>query len=238
VKVEPSAKRVAALAGPIAAVVVVTSLTLRLFFVNGYLQDNPTLVNEMLNVDAEGNAPTWFASMLLFSCALTAFAIHLRVDETKAQRAWLGFSGLAAFVSVDEAASLHEQLGQPVRDLLGTSGLLYFSWVLVAIPAIVFFAIALRPVLGPLLRTERSWFLGSLGLLISGAIIGEMFSGLAVEDQESPAYIIITHFEEGLEFAGAVATLYSLLRILTRLSSGQQRRESIMAPSREVPSAS
>jgi hypothetical protein len=202
----------------LAALTVSVSLILRLVWVNGGLQSFDASINKILNVDAEGNLPTWYATVLVFSCALVAFSIHAFVDR-RSMWAWRGFAALLVFISVDEAASLHEHLIEPLRGLFDTSGVLYYAWVLAAIPAIVGAGIVLRPMMTPLLASEERRILGAMGMMVFGAVGFEMLSGLAADDLESVTYVLITHAEEALEFFGAVLLLNGLLRTHERLSA-------------------
>ena len=81
----------------------------------------------LLSLSAEGNLPTWAASSLLLCCALTAGAIATRLAPGTAwRRHWWGVMVGLGFVSLDEIAGLHEQLG----GTFGTGGVLYFDWVI------------------------------------------------------------------------------------------------------------
>jgi hypothetical protein len=43
---------------------------------------------------------------------------------------WIILSIIFLFLSVDNISSIHERLATPTRYLLGTSGFLYYAWVI------------------------------------------------------------------------------------------------------------
>ena len=43
---------------------------------------------------------------------------------------WTRLALVFVYLSLDEALSFHERLNRPVRDLLDTSGALYYAWVI------------------------------------------------------------------------------------------------------------
>ena len=91
----------------------------------------------------EANVPTLYSSVaLLSSSMLLAFIALAHKRNGSSSLPWVGLALVFLFLSVDEIASIHEKLGGPVRELLGTSGLLYFAWFIpYGIALLVFVAI-------------------------------------------------------------------------------------------------
>lgn len=73
-----------------------------------------------MNVSHEASIPAWYSSLLLLSCAIllfiTTYAIHVEGGRSKWYWGLLGLIFL--YLSIDEAAELHEILTVPMRDLL------------------------------------------------------------------------------------------------------------------------
>ena len=67
----------------------------------------------LVSVGGENNIPTWYSTILLFSVSLSCLAIYffehkvIRCDHSW-HLFWLGFGGVYCFLSLDEAARLHE----------------------------------------------------------------------------------------------------------------------------------
>ena len=212
----------------VAATILAASLAGRLLYVSGYLQSFDFTINELLNVDAEANPPTWFAAMQLFAAGLLALSLAELRNDTQ-RWGWYLVAGTLTLMSLDEVSSLHEELGRPLRDALGTSGIFYFAWVLVAIPFVITMAVVLRRLLSSLAKQERRLFFAASGLYFCGAIGGEMVSGIVADDQESVGYVFITHVEEGLEYLGVAMLIYALGTII--VGSKHQAR---MDPVRQI----
>ena len=201
----------------ISALSILVSLVLRLMWVSGRLQGMNFTINELLNVDAEGNPPTWFGSMMLFTSALLALAIAQKNSGAQG-RGWYILAAALTWMSLDESSSLHEQAGRPLRDLFDTSGVLYFAWVLLAIPLVLVIGALVLPVLSSLKGLEKRNLFIAGGLYLAGALGGEMVSGLESDDFQSSRYVIVTHTEEALEFAGAAFLIFALSSIAIRMS--------------------
>jgi len=78
-----------------------------------------------LNVDSELTPWSWFQSTLLFVCAallaVAAVAAHRR--RARYVRHWVVLSLCLLWVSIDEAAAIHELTIGPLHDALGTGGI-------------------------------------------------------------------------------------------------------------------
>jgi hypothetical protein len=173
-------------------------------------------LTEFFNVSHEANLPSWFSTMLLMSVALLS-ALIARLGQ-KSRRYWAAFSILFLYLSLDEAAVIHEMLTTPLREALQLGGFLYFSWLLVGIP----FAIVVGLLLLPFLRslpapTLRLMLLAAL-LYLGGAALIEAISA-AVWDANngtSLLYSAISTLEEFLEMQGVILLIYSLMRYLNQ----------------------
>ena len=97
----------------------------------------------LFTVDMEGNIPAYFSSLLHLSSALliSLIAFDARHKGSADRVKWAGMAAIFLFLSMDEASSMHELLTYPVRELLGTSGILYFAWV---VPAMIILTILAR----------------------------------------------------------------------------------------------
>ncbi len=215
----------------VAALIVAVSLLGRLLYVTGHLQGFDYSINDLFNVDAEANPPTWFGSMMLFAASMLSLSIAgMRVEIE--QRAWYLLAGTLALMSLDEAATLHEQAVSPLRDALDTSGIFYFAWVLLGIPFVIGMGLVLRPLFRSLADIDKQNLITAAALYFSGALGGEMVSGLAADDQDSVSYVLITHVEESLEYLGAAMLIYALTSIIvTSNSAVRSSTEHVVASS-------
>ncbi|MGV8909909.1 MAG: hypothetical protein ACOH1Y_13075 [Propionicimonas sp.] len=164
--------------------------------------------------DLEGNIPTWFSSILLFLCAERAWwvASAARASGNRWHRHWRGLSFIFAYLSLDELAQIHEQVGVALRESLSLGGVLRFAWVVVAVPLVIVFAFFyLRFLMAQPLWTRVAFTVS--GVIYVGAAAGmEMVGALLVNafGFQSLAYAAVSAVEEGAEMLGAVLFLGAL----------------------------
>ena len=159
-----------------------------------------------LSLSYEANLPTWLSSSLLLACAVTAGAIA--AQRPPWHRHWWGIVGVLAWMSLDEAAEIHEHLG----GLIGTHGLLYFDWVIPAACVVALLAGIYVPFVRALAPTTRNRLLVAAAIYIAGALVMEMPLGWWTErhGSEGLGYGLIDWIEETLEMVGATLALVAL----------------------------
>ncbi|TXR56399.1 hypothetical protein [Quadrisphaera setariae] len=176
----------------------------------------------LVDLDEEGNLPTYFSAALLAATA-AGLAVAAALVRARGLRAWpLAVpAAVAALLSVDELASLHEQLAL-LADLLGVDAGLRFSWV---VPGVVVAAVVGAGLLlvarrmAPRLRW-RLVVAGAvylLGALVVETVTGGMFRPAppgGLEPVQSTAYVLLNAVEEGLEMVGALLALRAVLLAL------------------------
>jgi hypothetical protein len=160
-----------------------------------------------LSLSYEGNLPTWFASMLLFSCALAAGAIAL--TRPAWHRHWWAIAAVATWMSIDEAAELHEHLG----GYIGTSGVLYFDWVIPATAIVGLLALVFLPFMRALHAPTRTRLIIAGLVYVGGALVMELPLGWWTEQHGTDGfdYAVIDWVEETLELVGASLALVALV---------------------------
>ena len=177
-----------------------------------------------LYVDSEQSLPTLFAVLLILAAALLMSLIaaaHRRL-RSRDTWCWASASGLAFLLALDEYLSLHEQLIEPLRELLGgdeAPALLYYAWVVPGVVAVAVVTAVFVPFLRRLPERSRKQFLLSAALYLSGAIGMEMVGGAidsSAGDREGYAYVAVTTAEEALEMVAVALLLYALLDYVSR----------------------
>lgn len=182
----------------------------------------------LFTLDLEQNVPTWFSSFLILLSSMLLAVISL-TPQSNTDRSCLYWGSLAAlflFLSIDEAAGIHELLMSPVRKFFNTSGFFYFAWVipaslLVLTCAIIYWRFLLSLPKGIMLRMIVAAF-----IYVSGAIGMEMVSGAVrsyngeTEGTRSLTYEMVVIIEESLEMIGMAFFIYTLLIYLASQKSG------------------
>ena len=176
---------------------------------------------QKFNLDAENNVPTWFSSTCLFLCAVALAAITLleRVRRSKLAAHWFALSVVFALLSLDEEASFHEMLVDPLRALLHTNGPFFFAWVIPGGLFVIGFVITFVGFLRGLDPYTRRSFVLAGAVYVSGALGMEMVGSnyYASHGLNADAtYMSLAFVEEILEMSGTILFLRALLSYVER----------------------
>ncbi len=208
----------ALLRGLLVCLLIVTAL--HLMVVASYAQGHDFRGATRFYFDNEGNLPAYFSTFILFVAAvlLSVIALFKRADEDRFFRHWLMMAWLFFAMALDEALSFHELLIDPLRSMLGLSGLMRFSWVIVGAVFVLVFVVAYVPFLMHLKRSLRCLFFASGVVYVTGAIGFEVLGGPYYEVYEaggsSFAYMVLMTIEEILEMCGILLFIHTLLTYL------------------------
>ena len=197
--------------GLVLACVAVTGQT-ALYLVHVYVLDRSFWIMEL----DEGPLVTWATSVTTFSAGLLALLVGFLVPSERMRGPVIAVG--AAFMSFDDAASVHERISYRIADTLEISRtyiqiiwpVLYFP--LLATVAILLFQITRHN------RCARSLYLTGLGAL-AAAVVFEV-AGLALGDMSLSAWpwTLETVLEEGAETGGwiVIATAVAV-RLMTAM---------------------
>ncbi|WP_137681751.1 hypothetical protein [Aurantiacibacter suaedae] len=167
--------------------------------------------------------PSWASSIVMLTCAIALSLTAWSESRTGSPfaRGWWIISFAFFALSLDEIVMVHElsgiilQRAAPGVEELG--GIFHYSWVLIAIPVVAFFAAIMFRWFLVLGRRTQMQFLLSGAIFLSGAIGLEM-AGAALDaatSENGMTYFMLTSIEESLELLGI--SLF-LLAILERFS--------------------
>ena len=222
VTISVSPGKCAALLGWIVACVVVLSLAAS--FLSFVTLTDPLLdhmresIVRLTWVDGEANIPSWFSASLLLTAALLLAAIAAAERRIGGERVaqWVTLCVIFLFLSLDETAQLHELSIVPVRQGIGTSGLLYYAWILPAGACVSVFVLAYLRFLTQLPARTRRLLLSAGAVYVGGALGIESISGwqAAAHGEHNPGYHLIITLEELCEMTGLVLFIYALLDYL------------------------
>jgi hypothetical protein len=166
------------------------------------------------NFNAESSIPAWYSSMLMAAAALLLLAI---AASTEGRHRWRALAVVFFCLSADEAISIHERLVLPIREALGLSGFLYFSWVVAAAPLLVLGALYFRPLVNSLQAPVRMQVIVSGTVFVAGAFGFELVGGYVTSAGLGKVAIALSvTAEEILEITGLTLFLSALVNLLAR----------------------
>ena len=171
----------------------------------------------LFDLDEENNIPTFFSTSLLLIADLLLWIITIVKRTSRAPYAfgWTILALIFLCLAVDEAASIHELLDRPVKELLGNraSGIFYYSWVIPSMAFTLFLGLFLSKFMLHLPTQTLSFFVLAAVLYIGGAIGVELIGGRYDEQHgfQNLPYAMIVTIEEALEMAGLIVFIYALM---------------------------
>ncbi len=175
-----------------------------------------TIVQDLrqFDLDAENSVPAWWGSSAMLLAALLLYTLGAqawRVGD-RLWRLWTIMAFVFVALSIDEAASFHEGVIDPLRSAFGFGGFLFYAWVVPAFICVAGLGLVLLPLLRDLPRGLFVRFAIYGALFVFGALGMEMLGGwLDYNGYRMSAYYALTiSVEEGLELLGVslfVATL-------------------------------
>ena len=174
----------------------------------------------LLNLDRENNIPTWYSSsaLLLSAILLAVIGLSNKREGNLYAFHWLGLAAIFLYLSLDEAAGLHEQMGILLKPMQEATGyihgvFLYDPWLIVGVMFVLIVALSYLRFLAALSVKIRSLFLLAGTLYIGGALGTETLGNRRVylDGYEDFTYAMFVACEEGLEMLGVVVFIYALL---------------------------
>lgn len=173
-------------------------------------------LGRLFYVGIEKNIPTYFSGAILFSAfVLLTFIAVVEIQRKTSWRCHWGMLAVGFLVmTIDELLSFHERLSSIVRPLLKgeTYGVFFFSWVVVAIPVVLFLALFFVRFWWKLPQKSKITFLFAAIVYLSGCLGFEMIEGYYAEKYGiNTTYIIVEAMEEGLEMFGIIIFIWGLL---------------------------
>lgn len=172
---------------------------------------------ELANINREANIPTWYATALLLAAALLLLVITLSHRASGKQYvAWAGLTAIFAYISMDEAGTIHEKLTPILQEQLELTGFFYFGWVVVGIAVALIVGLLYLPFVWRLPSHVRRWFIVAGVLYVGGALVVESISANLwfLNSGTSLRFSAVGTLEEWMEMVGVITLIYALLQYI------------------------
>lgn len=185
----------------------------------------PVGVAHAIDLAAEGSIPTWYASaqLLLAALLLGLITTNKRRQRDSYRLAWAALAVGFAYLSLDEAAEIHEMWGLMVGDSVGQTGIFYYQWVVVALVLLPVLLLVFWRFLAHLDSRTRFGMVLSGVVFLGGAVGLELVGGALAANggRGSYSYAMLNAAENGCELLGIAMFIATLLRYLGRSNQGR-----------------
>jgi hypothetical protein len=175
-------------------------------------------IGSEFNLQLECNTPTLISSYHLLYAAFTLAIIALLKNKKRDpfRKHWVFLAAIFFMLAIDEGASYHEWLFDPLENLAFAQGVFEHTWVLGATPLLLLFAIVYFKFFLHLPRRTKTGILIAAALFVGGALGMEIVESLLIGALgEMQTFSIFETAEEIMELTGVVVLIYTLLNYLS-----------------------
>lgn len=166
----------------------------------------------------ERNLPTFFSTLLaILASGLLLLIAFARKQMARSWKLWASLAGVFLLVAIDEFIGMHEQLSEPLRNLLHTRGVLYFAWVLPYALLVMLLAGIYGHFVFEMPVHIRHGLLLSATVFLVGALGFEMLAGQLLEYRYLENVLVegaMITLQESLEIAGMILFIHTLMRYI------------------------
>jgi hypothetical protein len=184
---------------------------------------DPDRFQRFVDVNAEGNLPTWYSVVLMAAAAAAVWAVARerrslgRADAV----AWYGLAAVVALMSLDEMVSLHEAAGHLLDERTDVPVVGKYAWIVPGSAATVAAAWVLLRAVRSLPAVTRQRLIGAATVFIGAALGIEVLEALLLNDGHNylgDGMHVLTGTQECLEMLGVVLFLRAMLGELRRIT--------------------
>jgi hypothetical protein len=185
---------------------------------------------DLFHLGREQTIPTLFSALLLLGAAVLLASIG-RAARNRGRGFhvhWYGLAVVFTFLAIDESVGIHELMIEPLRDAFNASGILYYTWVIPYVAALLLLVGIYARFLQALPEATRNGFVLAGFVYVSGAVVVESFTGLVVSGSEDgergTVFRVLQGTEEVLEIVGMIIFINVLLAYIERTVGGVEVR--------------
>lgn len=194
----------------------------------------------LFDLNNESNVPAAFSALILLLASLILGVIAWARGRAGATDAfsWKALTFIFGFLTLDEAAMLHERTADITMSMVNTDGILYYAWVLPYGVLALVVGLAFIRFLIQLPADIRNRVMLAGAVYVGGALGFELLEGVVVSAQGTQNLLNqgLVWAEEGLEMLGVTLFIGALLRYVRLYRPGLRLHLSVGAQS--APDAS
>jgi hypothetical protein len=176
-----------------------------------------------VDVNGEGNLPSWISVLLLGGVALLLFAVARlrRRHGLDAPVEWALLGWFAVAMSLDEMTSIHEAVGAQIDERMWLPVIAGYGWILPGAAVAAGGAFVGWRALRSLPRHTRRALVAGAAVFVTGALALEVVEAILTDEtgRFGAGPKLVTGAQELLEMLGTVMVLRVLLQEARRLSA-------------------
>jgi hypothetical protein len=182
-------------------------------------QGGTVRLTRFLDLDQEGNLPSWYSATLWTLAALLAFGAAAQRQKTQRTRnRWTALGVLYLFLGMDEMSAFHEMLGIPLRRIHAFVSWFHYAWLAYGVVFTALVAAYFAPFVLRLPRYVLGCIAVAATIYVSAAAGLEWYAGMVRDGALAYPFglgefheIIV---EEFLEMLGVIVLIHGLLMYL------------------------
>lgn len=202
---------------PVAAMAVLTVLGQLLDRVLGVGAPGLADLLWLVNVNAEGNLPSWYSAGLLLIAAAVSWSIGVAHTDDGRARAWRLLCGAALLLSIEEIVHVVPRAKGLLTAVLGGGGLFPGGWTLLVLPMLLAATVVWAAVQPEVPRAARRLFALAVLLQVLGAVVLDAAAAAWWRWQDaqfSMAHVLLDSSGELAEAAAAVLLVRACAQVL------------------------
>ncbi len=193
------------------------------------------------NLDSERSIPSLYVVVeWLFCLGLLSLIVFYKKKESSPYLYWQGLVFIFIYLTIDEFVAIHEFMMIPVRELLHTSGIFYYAWVIPYSAGVVILMLVYVKFVFNLPPRTRNLFIMAGTIFISSAVGMELIESWSTYTKGNMGpyyhYLYFVTIEEPLEMVGLAIFIYALISYINtelgplQIQVGQTAQEYVEQP--------
>jgi hypothetical protein len=170
-----------------------------------------------LDFDDESSIPTWFGQFLFIIIASLSGLIAILQNDKKARNIWVAISIIALIGSIDEVASIHENILQSIHLLFfdeSASTFLANAWIVIVPFLLIGILLFIKKAIKTIPHRTLGLMLLSLIIFIIGSVFIDILTSVEGTMGRFFAQGILVSIEEVLEMLGLSLFIFALVEYI------------------------
>lgn len=213
ISVDP--RRIVRLILGVIVVLTVVHLSLKIYRYYHPLWADPACLWRLFNTSGYGNIPRYFRALLLLTASFLFYTVSYakRAMRDRFTGHWTALAIIFLYLSIDDAASIHELGSKITIPWLRDTGIQPYAWAVIALGFVTVFGLTFYRFVNQLPARTRRLFITAGATYVLGACGMEITKGILIERMPAPNALVglVRTSKQTLEALGNTLLIYALL---------------------------